>query len=209
MITNRRKEDDEDDVSLFLYLPPPDNENPDEFGRTLPQGPRAPTREARRSSRMARFQVSRDLAGAAPPKLALTVDDEPGYVTDGGLAPTDLEDFTLAKEKLNQKVSSLLDDVKSTEFRDPNLGLVPRFTQWREKWPDSYTGAWGGLGMVGAWEFWVRLEMAEWNPFEVRRLIANASLQSIAQCVALRMGDHWIRSGGMHHYTNIHGQCHP
>lgn len=176
MITKRRREDDEDDISLFLYLPPPpaDNDNEDEYGRSFPQGPRAPSREARRASRKARFSTlsSQQLSasGLAPlSKLGMNGDDEQGYATDGGLLPADLEDFTIAKESLSRKVSSLLDDVKSAEFRDPNLGLAKRFAQWRDVWSDSYTGAWGGLGMIGAWEFWARLEMAEWNPLEVTR----------------------------------------
>lgn len=175
MLTKRRKEDDEDDLSLFLYIPPPqeNNENEDEFGRSLPQGPHAPSREARRTSRSARFTftASQSLSSstAAPlAKLGMTPDDEQGYATDGVLLPADLEDFALAKANLGRKISTLLDDVKSAEFRDPNLGLTTRFAQWRDKWSDSYTGAWGGLGMIGAWEFWARLEMAEWNPLEVR-----------------------------------------
>lgn len=165
MLNKRRREDDEDDISLCLYVPPP-TEQDDEFGRSMPQGPRAPTREARRTSRAARFSTTFGLSIAAPSKLALSADDQIGYVTDGELLPADLEDYTLAMEKLSHRVASLLDDVKSNEFRDPSLGLAKRFAEWRDKWPDSYSGAWGGLGMVGAWEFWTRLEMVEWNPLE-------------------------------------------
>lgn len=170
MTNGRRKEDDEDDISLFLHLPAPkpvETEDEDEFGRALPQGPHAPTREARRSSRLARFAASNHVPSPAPIKLGLSADDESGYATDGDLMPGDLEDFSLAKEKLGHRVASLLDDVKSAEFRDPSRGLAVRFAEWRERWIESYSGAWGGLGMIGAWEFWARLEMVEWNPVEV------------------------------------------
>jgi GC-rich sequence DNA-binding factor len=170
MTNRRRRDDDEDDVSLFLHLPPPkpvETEKQDEFGRTLPKGPHAPTRDARRTSRLARFAASSHIPSSAPIKLALTADDESGYVTDGDLMPADLEDFNLAKDKLGHRVASLLNDVRSAEFRDPSLGLAVRFAEWRERWFESYGGAWGGLGMIGAWEFWARLEMAEWNPVEV------------------------------------------
>lgn len=185
MLTKRRTEDDEDDLSMFLYIPPPqgNNENEDEFGRTIPQGPHAPSREARRASRSARFssitsQLLSSSTAAPLAKLGMTPDDEQGYATDGILLSADLEDFVLAKENLSRKVSTLLDDVKSVEFRDPNLGLATRFAQWRDKWSDSYTGAWGGLGMIGAWEFWARLEMADWNPLEVRHPL-NFSLINV------------------------------
>src|SRR5262245_19383287 len=36
---------------------------------------------------------------------------------------------------------------------------------WRKLYED-----WGGLGLVGAWEFWMRLELLGWNPFEVSLL---------------------------------------
>ncbi|KAG2107196.1 uncharacterized protein F5147DRAFT_653426 [Suillus discolor] len=37
---------------------------------------------------------------------------------------------------------------------------------WHRHFGDSYTGAWGGLGLVIAWEFWVWLELLGWNPLE-------------------------------------------
>lgn len=169
IINRRRGDDDEDDISLFLHLPAPrplESESQDEFGRTLLGGPHSPAREARRSARLARSTAS-DHKSSSAPKIALSVDDESGYATDGNLMPADLEDFNFAQEKFSYRVTSLLDDVKSAEFRDPSLGLAVRFAEWREQWSESYGGAWGGLGMVGAWEFWARLEMLDWNPVEV------------------------------------------
>jgi hypothetical protein len=64
-------------------------------------------------------------------------------------------------------VSDILSDVKVNEFKDPSVGIGQKFAEWRERFEDSYQGAWGGLGLVGAWEFWARLEMLGWNPFEV------------------------------------------
>lgn len=171
MITSRRRDDDEDDLSLFFYIPQKPAETEDEFGRSVVQGPRDPSREARRASRSARVITSSrppSLTSGPLAKLGLTPDDEQGYTTDSDLPPADLEDFTLAMARLNQKISTLLDDVKSVEFKDPTKGLAKRFAHWRDTWGDSYTGAWGGLGMIGAWEFWARLEMIEWNPLEVR-----------------------------------------
>jgi GC-rich sequence DNA-binding factor len=176
MIAKRRRDDDEDDLSLFLYLPlvrPNASEDEtDEYGRSVesrPEGPHSSSRESRRASRAARRSAIHPSSVSAPYKLALSTEDELGYITDSALLPSDLEDYTLAREKLAHKVSTLLEDVRSDEFRDPRAGygLAKRFSEWREKFSDSYTGAWGGLGLVGAWEFWARLEIVDWNPLEV------------------------------------------
>ena len=209
MTNRRRTDDDEDDISLFLCLPlskPVEDENEDEFARTLSQGPHAPTREARRSARLARFAASNHNS-SMPIKLALSADDEAGYVTDGDLVPADFEDYNFAKEKLSRRVASLLDDVKSAEFRDPSLGLAVRFADWREQWSDSYGGAWGGLGMIGAWEFWVRLEMVEWNPVEVcGNPVQIVLFLSIIFICPYRMRDRLIPSNGIRHFLNTRGQ---
>ena len=192
MISKRRREDDEDDLSLCFYLPPPrlpiDAPQEDEFGRTItPQrdGPRSALREARRSSRSTRSISERATSSSVPAKLSLSSpDDEMGYLTDSALLPSDLEDYNLARRKLTHRISTLLEDVRSEEFKDPTAGygLMKRFSEWREKWSDSYTGAWGGLGMIGAWEFWTRLEMVEWNPFEVRTTCLQRRTPSLTSC---------------------------
>lgn len=58
-------------------------------------------------------------------------------------------------------------DVRAEGFRDPKVGLAKWFGEWRGQYEDIYVGAWGGLGLVGAWEFWGRLEIVGWNPFQV------------------------------------------
>jgi GC-rich sequence DNA-binding factor len=76
-------------------------------------------------------------------------------------------DYQSALERITNDGRDLLSDVRAAEFRDPSLGLAKWFGEWRGRFGDSYTGAWGGLGLVGAWEFWVRLELLGWNPLEV------------------------------------------
>jgi len=46
------------------------------------------------------------------------------------------------------------------------MGLGKWFGEWKDQYEDIYVGAWGGLGPVGAWEFWTRLELVGWNPFK-------------------------------------------
>lgn len=53
------------------------------------------------------------------------------------------------------------------DFRDPRVGLARRFALWRREYGEEYEGAFGGLGMVGAWEFWARGEMGDWDPLRV------------------------------------------
>ena len=81
--------------------------------------------------------------------------------------PSDTQDYHAAISKLLGDAKDIMADVKADEFKDPNVGLGKWFGEWRTKFSDIYTGAWGGLGMVGAWEFWVRLEILGWNPLEV------------------------------------------
>lgn len=61
--------------------------------------------------------------------------------------------------------------MKAKDFLDPNLGLAKWFGEWRGKFGETYTGAWGGLGMVGAWEFWTRVEILAWDPLEDQRTL--------------------------------------
>ena len=168
MLAQRRVADDEDDLSLFLNIPPPpDSGKTDDMGRTITYGPHAPQREARRAARQARFTRS---TVPTPPKATVSItslEDLMGYSTDGELSTSNQEDYIAAREQLSTNVSSLLEDVKSEEFRDPVKGLAKRFNGWRTSYEDSYTGAWGGLGLVGAWEWWARLEIAGWDPLDV------------------------------------------
>jgi GC-rich sequence DNA-binding factor len=73
-------------------------------------------------------------------------------------------------QDLDSRKKAVLADVKAAEFRDPGKG---RWSVWREKYSDSYVGAWGGLGVVSVWEFWVRLECVGWDCVEVRPLLSR------------------------------------
>ncbi|KAH8114705.1 nineteen complex-related protein 2-domain-containing protein [Phellopilus nigrolimitatus] len=156
MVAKRRIQDDEDDLSLFLGDLPPsgtnDQEELDELGRVLPrQNPAVARKERRayRTSRHARHTASQE---------------EEGYSTDSSLFPSDEADYQAALSSLHSKVNNVLQDVRSDEFQDPQIGVARWFGGWREKYSDTYTGAFGGLGMVSAWEFWVRLELLGWDP---------------------------------------------
>jgi len=93
--------------------------------------------------------------------------DEEGYSTDATLPPSDAADYRAALEQLSRRRDDILSDVRVNEFKDPSVGIGIKFAEWRERFEDNYRGAWGGLGLVCAWEFWARLEMLGWNPFEV------------------------------------------
>lgn len=156
MISKRRLQDDEDDLSTFLgSLPAPSSnelDELDELGRVVPrQNPIIAQRErgVERAARRSRRRATRE---------------EEGYSTDSSLSPSDETDFQTAVASLQNKVDAVLQDVRSDEFRDPSLGVGKWFGSWRDKYSDTYTGAFGGLGMVSAWEFWVRLELLGWDP---------------------------------------------
>lgn len=70
-------------------------------------------------------------------------------------------------DRLEQQRKGLLSDVKVQEYRDPQKGLAKWFGEWRRNYENSYVEAWGGLGLVAAWEFWCRLEMIGWDPIVV------------------------------------------
>ncbi|TFY70970.1 hypothetical protein EVG20_g2035 [Dentipellis fragilis] len=158
MIRQRRHADDEDDLSYFLgSLPVPPHTEPeelDELGRIIPRANPAAARRDRRSSRITRRSHRKSV-------------EEEGYSTDSELPPSDAADYRTALQKLAMRRDDILSDVKAKEFKDPSLGIGKWFGEWRRRFGDSYVGAWGGLGMVGAWEFWVRLEIVGWNPLEV------------------------------------------
>lgn len=188
MISQRRRADDEDDLSLFMgTLPttaqPPTNET-DELGRVIPTAnPTAGRRDriAARGNRRLRRRAQAQ------------TDEEEGYSTDATLPPSDAADFETAIEKLQVKGKDILSDVRAKDFKDPNLGLSKWFGEWRERFSDSYTGAWGGLGMVGSWEFWTRLEILGWNPLEVGLLILVLCSHS---CAPSRIQEVSIHSRG-------------
>jgi GC-rich sequence DNA-binding factor len=163
MINKRRIADDEDDLSLVFGTPPTPQsqraEETDELGRAMPAANSPAIRRDRMSARSKRRMLRR----ASQNRQEL----EEGFSTDSSLPPSDASDFDVAVEKLLEKRRDILADVRAKDFKDPSAGLSKWFGEWREQFGDSYTGAWGGLGMVGAWEFWTRLEVVGWNPLEV------------------------------------------
>ncbi|TFK91874.1 GCFC-domain-containing protein [Polyporus arcularius HHB13444] len=171
MVAARRRAEDEDDLILFLGTPPslqPQPEEVDELGRTIPsansphaRANRNAAREARRLRRRATNQQARQ--------------EEEGFSTDSELPPGDEDDYRTAMGQLLADAKGIMADVKADEFRDPNAGLGKWFGEWRSKFGDIYTGAWGGLGMIGAWEFWVRLEILGWDPLERPRSLDSFS----------------------------------
>ncbi len=162
IISKRRLEDDEDDLSVFLGSPPDSApsqpEELDELGRVIPRQNFTVVRRQRQTDRAARR------------KRRTVTHEEEGYSTDGTLPPSDASDYQTAMTKLSSKIQDVLADVRSEEFRDPSLGVAKWFGEWRQKNSETYVGAFGGLGMISAWEFWVRWELAGWDPMEVRML---------------------------------------
>lgn len=161
MIAQRRRLDVQDDLSLVFGSLPTTTDDPeevDDLGRVAPRANPAAVRRERRTARIARRR-----------ERAKNVETqrEEGYSTDSSLSPSDAMDYQSALERITNDGRDLLSDVRAAEFRDPSLGLAKWFGEWRGRFGDSYTGAWGGLGLVGAWEFWVRLELLGWNPLEV------------------------------------------
>lgn len=156
MVSKRRLQDDEDDLSFFmgplLQINADVPEELDELGRVIPRQNPTVARKERRTYRTARHL-----------KRSSTIEEE-GYSTDSSLSPSDETDYQTALSNLHDKGRDVLQDVKSVEFRDPRMGVAKWFGSWRERYSDTYTGAFGGLGMISAWEFWVRLEMLGWDP---------------------------------------------
>lgn len=164
MIARRRSADNEDDLSV-IYGPVPKSSaesDVDELRRVLPTSNSVVLKRERRTARVAR-RTRRHAA-----KIPSDADDhDEGYSTDSSLAQSDALDYQQALDRITADGRDILSDVRSTEFKDPNRGLVKWFGEWRQRYAESYIGAWGGLGLVGAWEFWARLELLGWNPFEV------------------------------------------
>lgn len=186
MIAKRRREDDEDDASTFLPSVPRDATQPeeaqeeelDEFGRAVPR----PIPSSRRADRVAR-RSQRQRSTRRPQE------EEEGYSTDSSLPPPTATAYKTALSRLSSSAHALLSDVRAPEFRDPAKegGLATWWGRWRRDWEESYVGAWGGLGLVGAWEFWVREEVCGWDCVEVSMVaIAQSFLPPVLCSVILR-----------------------
>ncbi|GAA5906527.1 uncharacterized protein JCM6883_004506 [Sporobolomyces salmoneus] len=182
IISRRRLADDSDGVALFTGSSIPDTrtrllksqrvdreedvtmQSEDE---TTDLEPRSILRTTRRAERQRRFQEtpSSSSTSAYPDPLL-----DPSYSSDSSLSPTETSDLATALASLDQSLSTLFSDVKNDDFRDPNLGIRKKFEEWRELWNEEYGMLFGSLGLVGVWEFWARVEMGRWNPFEIEQL---------------------------------------
>ena len=120
--------------------------------------PRSIVRTTRRAEREHRFRERARPSG----------DDGLGYDTDSDLSAGDRSDLVEALTTAESDLASLFSDVKAPEFRDPNLVIRKRFEEWRSKYGEEYRMTFAGLSLAQVWEFWARVEMARWNPFEVR-----------------------------------------
>lgn len=174
MVTRRRRDDDADDVALFLGIPAAGEEQVDELGRTRRDdiGAYANVRKYRREARALRRQ---NRARPPPP-----YESDDGYSTDSSLAPADADDYAAAQQALRDRAAGLDADVKAEEFIHPERGIGKRFAEWREREPEEYEAAFGGLGCVQGWEYWARKEMVGWEPSRVgfqvtERFAADAS----------------------------------
>ena len=169
MIAKKRTQDDEDDLALFLGAPPaptPAEEDTDELGRVIPQQNPAVARRERRADRAARHLRHVTRRQITPSQKQMEIDDE-GFSTDASLPSSDATDYQLALAQISERTRGVLADVRSEEFREPRKGLARWFGEWRDKYTEEYVGAFGGLGLVSTWEFWVRLETVGWDPMEV------------------------------------------
>lgn len=180
IIAARRFADDSDDVALFTgaalpstFRPLPPSDAPASADEDLPLAaaespedlePRSVMRTTRRAERERRRVERTQLASSAYPDLV----DSAGYDTDATLAAGHVSDLSAALSSLEAQLAALFADVKAADFRDPNLGIRARFEQWRERFAEEYEMTFAGLSLVQVWEFWARVEMASWNPFEVR-----------------------------------------
>ncbi|KAJ3784612.1 nineteen complex-related protein 2-domain-containing protein [Lentinula aff. detonsa] len=155
MIKKRRLQDTEDDLSTFLgSLPSTQEEIPpqiDEFGREIRQPDPAIARQERQRQRRVRLQQYQE---------ANTKADDRDYWTDSDLPPPDEAAYQDALASIATRTHDILSDVKSKEFLDPAKG---RWGTWRSQYEESYVAAFGGLGVVSAWEFWARLESVGWD----------------------------------------------
>lgn len=187
IVFRRRYEDDSDDVSLFTgasvsstyriddSIPEIEEEEFDELGRTrreFDKGPRSVTRVSRRADRERRTADRREDASRRRDG------EDDGTWTDDDLTVSDSIDLSAALTSLRESLLSLFSDVKADDFRNPDLGIRRRFEEWRSKFGEEYANAFGGLALVGVWEFWARVEMALWNPFEVSFTIPSSAILS-------------------------------
>ncbi|KAF5389187.1 hypothetical protein D9757_003414 [Collybiopsis confluens] len=150
IIIKRRLQDLEDDLSTFLSPSPgasPDTtakETSDEFGRASCQEHPIVSRRERQTQRGVRYRNYLDSKGGK-------ADVDQGYWTDSHLSLPDEAAYQTAISSVANQTHDILVDVKSKEFLDPAKG---RWGSWKSQYEESYVAAFGGLGVVSAWEFW-------------------------------------------------------
>lgn len=154
-LSRRRLDDDSDDLALCLGVP----YNDPASNKSSIGDPSAPSdaeeRNARRANRASRV---------SQPGLNPT---EEGYLSDSALPDADTADYMAARSELRDRLQTVLGDVGAEDFRDPEVGLAKRFALWQQEYGEDYQGAYGGIAMVQAWEFWARWEMGDWDPLDV------------------------------------------
>lgn len=188
IIGKRRLLDDSDDLALFTGIGikvdlndndsdkkksagedddmQAENDLVDELGRSRREDDIEPKSLARRTRRQERAR-RRALASEQASSSNQTGKAEEGYSTDDDLLPSDAADLKAAGLTLIEQRERIFEDVESEEFKDPNLGIKLKFLEWKKRYPQDYKDAFAGLSLVQAWEFWIRVEMASWNPFGV------------------------------------------
>ncbi|CAO1634033.1 unnamed protein product [Sympodiomycopsis kandeliae] len=115
------------------------------------------------------------------------------------LSDADQASFEQAATPIEQRLSTLMADVRAPEFSHPDAvvegtgseealirhpsSVYNRFLEWRRRYPSDFNGAWGGLAYAGVWEFWTRKELALWDPFysQGQDLESSGPLQALHQ----------------------------
>lgn len=192
IVGRRRILDDADDVALFTGKPikvdlkekkAKDGNNEDEemeveeefdeMGRSRREDDIEPKSLARRTRRQERAR--RRALKTSTTTATSQQEEEEGFATDDDLLPSDAADLTAAGTTLSTQRESIFEDVESEEFKNPNLGIKVKFLDWKRRYPMDYKDAFAGLSLVQAWEFWIRVEMASWNPLGVRFSCTSAT----------------------------------
>lgn len=206
LVSSRRQVDDEDDLNAFygpLPTPAPETDEPeqtDELGRTIPKPNPTILRKERRAARSIRH--AQRVQKRALMKSRPDEEEEEGYSTDSSLPPLEASDYSAAVSSLSTRKKDVLSDVRADEFRNPT---GEKWSAWRERYGDTYRSAWGGLGVVSAWEFWVRLEIVGWDCIEVW----SSAFARFIPCLKFsfsRTFEVWTVSGGTKASTSILGR---
>ncbi|KAI9489329.1 nineteen complex-related protein 2-domain-containing protein [Zychaea mexicana] len=168
VVTKRRWQDDMDDLREFAKVPEQPSEaeaeaeeeeqqqqsEVDEFGRVRDLRDSASAQQRRRIERQQRIAQHEDLISI----------QQQGLWSDDELA----EDWEARRDQKldviqNDNIPAILEDV-SDEFGSIEM-IKSKFEAWKTNFYEDYTKAFGSLSLPGAFEFYVRCELATWNPF--------------------------------------------